>query len=79
MMQTAIEAEVEEVLGRARYERRDDGDPPGSCNGWQPPATVRTTMGSVELQRPKLRGIDEAFCSRRFGSRVQGIWPVPFH
>jgi putative transposase len=70
MTQTAVEAEVDEFLGRARYERRDDDDRPGSRNGWQPPATVKTTMGPVELQRPKLRDGDEAFCSRLFGAGV---------
>jgi putative transposase len=70
MMQTAIEAEVDEFLGRARYERRHDDDRPGSRNGMQPPTAVKTTMGPVELQRPKLRGTDEAFCSRLFGAGV---------
>jgi transposase-like protein len=70
MMQTAVEAEVDEFLGRARYERRDDDDRPGSRNGWQPPTAVKTTMGAVELQRPKLRGTDVAFCSRLFGAGV---------
>jgi transposase-like protein len=70
MMQVAVEAEVDEFLGRVRYERRDDDDRPGSRNGWQPPATVKTTIGPVELQRPKLRGTDEAFCSRLFGAGV---------
>src|SRR4030095_1380176 len=28
------------------------------------------TMGAVELQRPKLRGTDQAFCSRLFGAGV---------
>jgi len=70
MMQTALEAEVDEFLGRARYQRRTDEGRPGSRNGWQPPAAVKTTMGPVELQRPKLRGIDEAFCSRLFGAGV---------
>jgi putative transposase len=70
VMQTAIEAEVDEFLGRARYERRDDEDRPGSRNGFQPPTAVKTTMGPVELQRPKLRGADEAFCSRLFGAGV---------
>src|SRR5215211_2342943 len=36
----------------------------------QPPMTVKTTMGAVELQRPKLRGTDQAFCSRLFGAGV---------
>jgi putative transposase len=70
VFQAALEAEVEEFLGRARYERRDDADRPGSRNGHQPPMTVKTTMGAVELQRPKLRGTDQAFCSRLFGAGV---------
>jgi len=70
VMQAAVEAEVETVLGRGRYERRGDDAPAGYRNGWQPPATVRTTMGPVELSRPKLRGTDEAFCSSLFGTGV---------
>jgi putative transposase len=70
VLQTALEAEVEEFLGRARYERRGDGDRPGSRNGHQPPMTVKTTMGAVQLQRPKLRGTDQGFCSRLFGAGV---------
>ena len=70
MLQAALEAEVEEFLGRARYQRRTDQGRPGSRNGWQPPAAVKTTMGPVQLQRPKLRGTDEAFCSRLFGAGV---------
>jgi putative transposase len=70
VFQTALEVEVEEFLGRAWYERRDDADRPGSRNGHQPPMTVKTTMGAVELQRPKLRGTDQAFCSRLFGAGV---------
>jgi putative transposase len=65
-----VEAEVDEFLGRAGYQRRDDEDRAGSRNGWQPRAAVKTTMGPVELQRPKLRGTDEAFCSRLFGAGV---------
>ena len=30
--------------------------------------TVKTTMGAVQLQRPKLGGTDQAFCSRLFGA-----------
>ena len=70
VLQTALEAEVEEFLGRARYQRRGGADRPGSRNGHQPPMTVRTTMGAVQLQRPKLRGTDQAFCSRLFGAGV---------
>ena len=34
------------------------------------PSTVKTTMGPVELQRPKLRDTDQRFCSRLFGDGV---------
>lgn len=70
MMQSAMEAEVDEFLGRARYERRNQDDRPGSRNGHQPPTAVKTTMGPVELSRPKLRATDEEFCSRLFGAGV---------
>jgi hypothetical protein len=52
-MQTAVEAEVEAFLSRARYERRDDDGPAGYRNGHQPPATVKTTMGPVEVAAPE--------------------------
>jgi putative transposase len=70
LLQTALEAEVEEFLGRARYQRRTEEHRAGVRNGWQPPTAVKTTMGPVELQRPKLRGTDQAFCSRLFGVGV---------
>jgi putative transposase len=69
-MQMAVEAEVEVFLGRGRYERAGEDAPAGHRNGWQPPAPVRTTMGPIEMQRPKLRGTDEAFCSQLFGTGV---------
>jgi hypothetical protein len=52
MMQQAIEAEVDAFLGRQRYERRDENTPAG-YRGHQPPVAVKTTMGAVELARPK--------------------------
>ena len=70
VFQAALEAEVDAFLGRERYQRRDERGQPGSRNGHQPPMTVKTTMGAVELQRPKLRGTDQAFCSRLFGAGV---------
>ena len=70
LFQTAVEAEVESFLCRARHERRDEDGPAGYRNGYQPPSTVKTTMGPVQLQRPKLRDTDERFCSRLFGAGV---------
>jgi putative transposase len=68
ILQTALEAEVTEFLGRARY-ARGDRDRPGSRNG-HAPVTVKTTAGPVELARPKLRGTDERFASQLLGKHV---------
>ena len=68
LMQTAIEAEVTEFLGRERYshgERVRAGSRNGHC-----PTTVKTTAGPVTTHRPKLRGTDEAFASRLLGIGV---------
>jgi transposase-like protein len=70
VIQSTLEAEVDAFLERGRYERRSEGSPAGSRNGWQPGATVKTTMGPIEIQRPKLRGSDVRFCSRLFGKEV---------
>ena len=70
MMQTAIEAEVDAFLGRGRYERREEESAPGHRNGHQPEVAVKTTMGPVNLARPKLRDTDERFCSQLFGRAV---------
>ena len=52
IIQQAMEDEVSDRLGRARYERA--GDPVAHRNGYQP-TTVATTSGPMELQRPRLR------------------------
>jgi putative transposase len=71
IMQAAVEAEVDEFLGRARYQRRAEVPDAraGSRNGYCP-TTVKTTAGPVTLDRPKLRGTDEKFVSRLFGTAV---------
>jgi len=68
LMQTAIEAEVTEFLGRERYAHGERARP-GSRNG-HCPTTVKTTTGPVTIDRPKLRGTDEAFASRLLGVGV---------
>ena len=72
LIQTAVEAEVDEFLGRARYERRARVPEAraGSRNGFCP-TTVKTTTGPVTVARPKLRGTDDdRFVSRLFGTAV---------
>src|SRR5919106_788081 len=68
ILQTALEAEVTEFLGRDRYARGDRART-GHRNGYSE-VTVKTTAGPVTLERPKLRGTDERFASRMLGKHV---------
>lgn len=68
--QTVLEEIVCGELQRERYERRVTGSPEGWRNGYQAPRTIKTTLGPVQLQRPKLRGAHSALCDRLFGSGV---------
>jgi len=71
MIQTALEAEVEVFLGRARYQRAAGVEDAraGSRNGYCD-STIKTTAGPVTVARPKLRGTTEAFASQLFGKSV---------
>jgi putative transposase len=55
IMQPALEDEVTEFRGRARYERADaDGGAAIYRNGYEP-RTVKTTSGSMALERLRIR------------------------
>jgi putative transposase len=67
-LQQALEDEVTEFLGRARYERAEETV--SHRNGYEP-RTVRTTSGSVELERPRVRDASRlGFESRLLGRHV---------
>ncbi len=68
IMQTAVEAEVTEFLGRERYSR-GEREREGSRNGYCA-TTIKTTAGPITIERPKLRDTDEAFASRLLGVGV---------
>src|SRR5664279_253868 len=71
IIQTAVEAEVEVFLGRARYQRGADCPHAraGSRNGFSE-VTIKTTAGPVTVARPKLRGTSERFASQLFGKTI---------
>ena len=58
IIQTAVEAEVDVFLGRARYQRAATVEDarPGSRNGYCP-TTVKTTAGPITVQRPALESL----------------------
>jgi len=67
-LQNLLEEEVTELIGRERYQRRDgDGDDdatPVYRNGHQKPRKLTTPVGTVEVARPRVRGLQERFESR---------------
>lgn len=71
IIQSAVEAEVTEFLGRAHYQRAAGAEEAraGMRNGYCS-TTVKTTTGPVRVHRPKLRGTTERFASRLFGRGV---------
>jgi putative transposase len=68
--QSVLEEIVCEELGRGRYQRRSQDLPEGYRNGWQQPRTLKTSLGPVHLQRPKLRHAHAALCDQLFGQGV---------
>lgn len=68
LMQTAMEAEFTEFLGRERYARGERARE-GSRNGYQE-VTRKTTAGPVTLHRPRSRGTSEPFASRLLGKGI---------
>ena len=66
LLQQALEAEVDELLARGRYERRIGVDAPGGYrNGFGRPRRLSLSNGTITLRRPRVRGL-----SARFESRV---------
>jgi putative transposase len=55
ILQQALEDEVTDFVGRARYERVDGVGEVIYRNGFQDPSTVRTTSGPAVIERPRVR------------------------
>ena len=65
LLQQLLEEEVESVLGRARYERRDAVDAaPGYRNGHGKPRRLSAMTGTITIRRPRVRGLAARFESR---------------
>jgi putative transposase len=62
--QRLLEEEVEELLGRPRYVRRDGIDAPGYRNGLGKPRRLTLSAGTITIRRPRVRGLAERFESR---------------
>ena len=75
ILQRLIESEVEEFLGRGRYERLPEGAVHGYRNGYEP-RRVHTAEGTIELSVPQVRDTLEPFESvwlRAIGKRSKRL------
>ena len=64
-MQSILDEEVTEFLGRMKSERRkavDDGG--GYRNGYGERRKLTLSSGTIELRRPRVRGLEQRFESR---------------
>jgi transposase-like protein len=65
LLQRILEEEVDELLGRGRYERRGAVDAaPGYRNGFGKPRRLSLSNGTITVRRPRVRGLSERFESR---------------
>ena len=65
LIQTILEEEVTEFLGRSRSQRREQVDsPPGYRNGYGKERNLTLSCGTITLRRPRVRGLEERFESR---------------
>ena len=65
LIQEVLEAEVTELLGRSKSERRSVVDAaPGYRNGHGEPRQLTLGSGTVTVRRPRVRGLAERFESR---------------
>src|SRR5688572_25290615 len=61
LLQDMLMEEADELLARARYQRRAPDNPKVYRNGFGKPRRVSTTMGTLTVQRPRIRGLEERF------------------
>lgn len=65
LIQDLLEEEVQELLSRQRYERKKAVDAvAGYRNGYGKKRHLTLSCGTVELQRPRVRGLEQRFVSK---------------
>jgi len=85
-IQDLLEEEVAERLGRRKSERRAAVDAPeGYRNGHSKPRQLSMMAGTIQLRRPRVRGLEQRFESRilplfvRRTEQVSELLPQLYH
>jgi len=64
-LQDLLEQEVSEWLGREKSERKINAlEQPGYRNGYGRPRRLTMSLGTIEIQRPRVRDLSERFKSK---------------
>jgi putative transposase len=75
VLQRVVEDEVDDWLGRVRYERNAEAAP-GKRNGYRP-RRVQTAEGEIVVEVPQVRAAPEPFTSRLFRQRKRFLATEP--
>jgi transposase-like protein len=75
VLQRAVEEEVDEWLGRARYARRTEAAP-GKRNGYRP-RRIQTGEGEIVVELPQVRDACAPFTSKLFRGRKRFLASEP--
>lgn len=74
LLQRVLDEEVETLLGRRRYERRDAVDaPPGYRNGYGKPRRLSLSAGTITLRRPWVQAHDSSIPGLYHGQGQRSI------
>ncbi len=57
LVQTYLEIEVDELLQRARYQRRNNSSVSAHRDGYDEKRTITTGAGQITIRRPRVRGV----------------------
>lgn len=63
-IQRVLEEEVDGLLGRKKSERRSDESGAGYRNGYARPRKLALSSGTITVERPRVRNLEERFTSR---------------
>jgi len=58
LLQAYLDAEVDELLDRLRYERRAAGEPAGHRDGYDRERKIWSNRGPISVRRPRVRGVE---------------------
>lgn len=63
-IQRLLEEEVDDLLGRRKSERRSEASAPGYRNGYARSRKLSLSSGTITVERPRVRDLEERFVSR---------------